>query len=478
MQGRSLLVEAQNLAAAGRLRQAEALYRSALMADELLAEARSGLAAVIAASGRPQEALGEFERAITLSPDDAQLLNNFGAALTTLERTDEAIRAFEQAVQLDPDYAAAWHNLGLGLTAAGRSQEALRALERAVQLAPLRGEFHRSLALAAPFTVDDRRLAAAEAALRSPGLAGADLQELHFALGKAYGDLGKAAESLDHFLVGNAMVRSRLAYDEAGTLGQLARLEEVFTPELLARAPAGGQAGPVFIVGMPRSGTTLVEQMLAGHPSVHGAGERVDLPRIVAELGPAYPDAAPSLDEADWRAVGERYLAGVRPSAPGAGRITDKMPGNYRHLGLIALALPGAKVVHVRRGAADTCLSCFETLFRGAQPYSYDLAELGRYYLAYDRLMAHWRRSLPQGLMYELAYEDLVAEPEPVLRRLLTFLGLAWAPACLRPHETARSVTTASAVQVRRPIYGTSVGRWRAPGATLTPLLEALGIAT
>ena len=273
---RGQLEEAQRLAAAGRFRDAEALYCSALAAAES-APARSGLAAVIAASGRPQEALDQFERAIALAPGDPHTLNNFGAALATLERTEEAIRAFEQAVRLDSAYAAAWHNLGLGLTTIGRAQDALHALGKAVGLAPRRGEYHRSLALAAPFRPGDPRLAAAEAAFALPGLAGTDKLELHFALGKAYGDLGRADESLDHYLAGNAMVRSRLAYDEASTLRRLAGIEQVFSAGLLAGAPAVGEAGPIFIVGMPRSGTTLVEQMLASHPAVHGGGERIEL---------------------------------------------------------------------------------------------------------------------------------------------------------------------------------------------------------
>ena len=465
------LEEARRLAAAGRFREAEALYRSALAADGS-AQAHAGLAVAIAASGRPHEAIGEFERSIALAPGDPQTLNNYGAALATLGRTEEAIPAFEQAVKLDSTYAAAWHNLGLGLTAMGRAQDALRALGQAVNLAPARGEYHRSLALAAPIRVGDPRLVAAEAAFATPGIARTDQLELHFALGKGYGDLGRAAESLDHYLAGNAMVRSRLAYDEASTLRRLAGIEKVFSAGLLAGAPPVGSAGPIFIVGMPRSGTTLVEQMLASHPAVHGGGERIELPRIVAALGPAFPGNAAALD---WAAMGRRYLTDVRSLAPDAGRITDKMPGNFRHLGLIAMALPGAKVVHVRRDAADTCLSCFETLFRGAQPYAYDLAELGRYYQAYGQLMAHWRRVLPPGMMTELDYEALVADPEPVLRGLLDFLGLAWDPACLSPHQTPRAIATASAVQVRQPVYTTSVGRWRVHGARLAPLLEALG---
>ncbi len=314
-----------------------------------------------------------------------------------------------------------------------------------------------------------------EAALDAAGLSGQDREHLHYALGKAYEDLGRPDDGLDQFLAGAALVRARTAYDEAATLEGFTHIATVFTQEMMARDEADAAPGPVFIVGMPRSGTTLAEQMLASHPQVHGAGERIDIPRIVAEFGARFPLGARDLGVADWDGIGGRYLSGVWTPRPDALRVIDKMPGNFRYLGLIAMALPGAKIIHVKRDPADTCLSCFATLFRGAQPYSYDLAELGRYYRGYERLMAHWRSALPAGMMTEVAYEDLVADSERELRRLLAFLGLAWAPACLTFHETSRPVATASAAQVRRPLYATSIGRSRTHGSRLDPLLDALG---
>ncbi len=471
---RRLLEEAVREGAAGRLTRAEGLFRSLLARNAASPEAFCGLASVLAAMGREAEALGWFDRALALAPNDAQTLNNYGGALTALERTADAVRAYERAVSQEPRYAAAWHNLGHCLTVEGRLEEARYALQQAVALAPGNGEFHRSLALAAPFRQGDPRLDGMEAALGEPGLSRQDREELHYALGKAYDDLGRPDDSLDQFLAGAALVRARTAYDEAATLEGFSRIAGVFSEQMMARDAADTAPGPVFIVGMPRSGTTLAEQMLASHPQVHGAGERTDLPRIVAELGARFPGGARDLGAADWARIGQRYLSGVRAPRPDALRIIDKMPGNFRYLGLIALALPGAKVIHVRRDPADTCLSCFTTLFRGAQPYSYDLAELGRYYRAYEGLMEHWRGALPAGIMTEVAYEDLVAGPERELRRLLAFLDLEWDPACLTFHKTSRSVMTASAAQVRRPLYATSVGRWRAHGPRLAPLLGAL----
>jgi hypothetical protein len=230
---------------------------------------------------------------------------------------------------------------------------------------------------------------------------------------------------------------------------------------------------PVFILGMPRSGTTLVEQMLASHPQVHGAGELSDFTAAVAGLDG--PDGVPAdIGGAELRRIGARYVARVRPLAPGALRITDKMPANFRFAGLIHLALPNARIIHLRRDPVDTCLSCFSILFGGDQPHTYDLGELGRYYRAYQRLMEHWRAVLPLGVMLEVQYEALVGDFEPQARRIVAHCGLEWDDACLDFYKTQRPVHTASAVQVRRPVYQTSVGRWRPPEDLLRPLLDAL----
>ncbi|MGH7030610.1 MAG: sulfotransferase family protein [Stellaceae bacterium] len=233
---------------------------------------------------------------------------------------------------------------------------------------------------------------------------------------------------------------------------------------------------PVFIVGMPRSGTTLVEQMLASHPEVHGAGELGEIERAVAALGG--PDGVPAdIGGAELRRLGASYLAKVTALAPGATRITDKMPANFRYAGLIHLALPNARIIHLSRDPVDTCLSCFSILFGGDQPFTYDLGELGRYYRAYQRLMAHWRAVLPAGVMLEVRYEALVGDFEQEARRIVAHCGLRWNAACLDFHNTRRPVHTASSVQVRRPLYRSSVGRWRPAEEVLRPLLDALAEA-
>jgi hypothetical protein len=236
---------------------------------------------------------------------------------------------------------------------------------------------------------------------------------------------------------------------------------------------------PIFILGMPRSGSTLVEQILASHPEVHGAGEceafnslaeSVHLP----DRRPLLPDAIAALSDAGLRQLGRSYAESLRARAPQARRITDKTLSNYLYAGLIHLALPQARIIHTRRDAVDTCLSCFSQLFNGYHPYAYDLAELGRYWRGYDRLMAHWRVVLPAGVMLELQYEELVGDLEGQARRLLRHCGLAWDEACLDFHNSSRPVHTASVAQVRQPIYRGSVRKAQAYGALLQPLLEAL----
>jgi hypothetical protein len=238
---------------------------------------------------------------------------------------------------------------------------------------------------------------------------------------------------------------------------------------------------PLFILGMPRSGTTLVEQILASHSEVFGAGELRTFERSVGGLdGPdgapaSFPEGVASLSAEQFRRLGAIYVEGVAPMAS-AQRITDKMPLNFLFIGLIHLALPNARIIHTRRDPVDTCLSCFSTLFTGEHRVAYELGELGRYYRAYERLMAHWRGVLPMGVMLEVTYEDLVADFDREARRIVAHCGLEWEDACFDFHLTRRPVRTASAAQVRQPIYKSSVGRWRPYKHLLRPLLEALAV--
>jgi Sulfotransferase family len=273
-----------------------------------------------------------------------------------------------------------------------------------------------------------------------------------------------------------------VTYDEAAAFALFDRIEATFTPALIRAKSGGGDQTktPIFVIGMPRSGTTLVEQILASHPAVHGAGELKTLNDVVHSVRDAagnalpYPESVPALDGAALRQIGRHYLAEVMKLAPAGKRVTDKMPSNYYLVGLIHLALPNAKIVHCMRDPIDTCVSCFSKLFTGEQVHTYDLVELGRYYRRYERLMAHWRRVLPKGRILDMCYEDVVADLEAQARRLIDHCELPWDDRCLDFHKTDRPVRTASATQVRRPIYNSAIGRWRVYQEELKPLLAAL----
>ncbi|HTN93507.1 MAG TPA: sulfotransferase, partial [Gallionella sp.] len=306
---------------------------------------------------------------------------------------------------------------------------------------------------------------------------------LHFALGKCYDDTGDYAKAFPHFMAGCKMKRAKLAYDPANAERQFAGLMEIFDRAALERLRGAGDpsALPVFVLGMPRSGTTLTEQIIASHPDVHGAGELHDLLRIaernIAGMTTAipFPDNLRALDRQTLAAWGAEYAAGLKQRAPEAERITDKMPANYFAVGLIHLMLPNAKIIHVNRNPVDTCLSCYTRLFNRKQEHTYDLAELGRYYVQYARLMQHWRNVLPAGAFLDVKYEDIVADQEAQARKLIAYCGLEWNEACLDFHNTKRSIRTASVTQVRQPIYTSSVERWRHYEEFLGPLLDALG---
>ncbi len=464
-------------------RKAEAVagYETAIAQAPGLSEAYSNLGSVLVALGRHEEAIARLRQALALDGNSAEAHCNLGTALLATGRRDEAMGHYGRALGLKPDFAEAHIGRGNLLQELGRIDEARQAFETAIDVAPRHTTAYHSLIDTKRFAPDDPHLAAMESLAKDMSSFGTQERlELHFALGKALADAGRYDESHHHFLRGNALKRSTFSYDEPATLEFLGHLKAKFTRAVIdsQRGPGHPSPVPIFIVGMPRSGTTLVEQILAGHPQVFAAGEL----RVVAESIKAIPgfeaaldNPAPGLDPALLRELGERYAARLAALAPGAAHVTDKMPANYRFLGPIHLALPQARIVHVRRNPVDTCLSCFTRLFTYDQRFCYELGELGRYYRAYHDLMAHWHAVLPEATLIEVKYEDVVDDLEGQARRLMAHCGLDWDDSCLEFHRAQRPVRTASAAQVRQPLYRTSIGRWRAYGASLEPLLEALG---
>jgi len=442
-------------------------------------EIRADLGSALIRCGRFREAAAAFNAVLALNPASVQALCGLGEALGGLDRHEDAAAHFARALALAPGIALLHYNYGSALAFLGRSEEARRAFARAAALDPAVPSYRYAAMATKKTAPDDPHLQALEAmVVHAERYPAAEQAELHMALAKAYDDLEAYSRAFEHLKQGNAIKRSLVAYDEEKELAAMKAVAAVFGKEFLAARAGQGDPSPlpIFIVGMPRSGTSLVEQILASHPAVYGAGERTDLPDLVGagEAGADFPSNVAGLTLEALRHLGERIVAKLSALAPKATHVTDKLPGNFLYIGLIRLMLPRARIVHVRRNALDTCFSCFTKLFDGNVPYTYDLGELGRYYRAYAALMAHWRAVLPEGAMVEIDYEALVADFEPQTRRLLAACGLDWDARCLDFHKTRRNVRTASTFQVRQPLYQSAVGRAAGYEAWLAPLRAAL----
>ena len=502
------------LTAQGQYDQAAAEARLAIELSPRLADAYLNLADVEAARHRHGAALQALAALQAFAPHHPAGLVARAKALKQLERTDGALACARQAVALTPRSAEARHALAEALQALGQTDEALAAFELAATLPGAVAEealvgratlllesgqkdaamaaFDRALerfpgsvralasrADAKTFQPGDPDVAAMEALLaegeRRPL---PDRTSAHFALGKAYLDMKDAARAFPHLHAANRQKRATFHYDSAATDRWMRSIASTFTPELMARLQGMGAASelPVFIVGMPRSGTTLVEQILSSHSQVTGAGELSAMRRVVEAHG-TLPDMLHTLSADDAQRMGHAYLNHIEPLAQGRLRLVDKMPGNFLYAGLIPLILPGARIVHCRRDPVDTCLSCYTKQFGGEQQFAYDLTELGQFYTYYQRLMAHWAEVLPADRFIEVDYESVVDNLDGEARRLIDFLGVPWEDTCLQFHTNRRVVRTASVNQVRQPIYKTSKGRWQPYAEHLRPLLDALGVA-
>jgi tetratricopeptide (TPR) repeat protein len=479
----NLCNEAFKQHAAGEFAQAVALYERILSLKPDQADIHNNLGHALAALGRPIPATIAFAHAVALKPDFPQALCNWGLALTDLERLDEAEAKYRLAIEVDPRFAGAYNNLGLLLKATGRLTEAKRAFKQAIAIAPKDFSIYHNLAAVRPFAAGDRYLTALEMAAKNPSaLSPTDQMHLHFTLAKANDNLDRSEYAFAHLMKANWLKRRQIAYDEAATLGRMNRLRETISRDFIRARQGVGErsAVPVFIVGMTRSGTTLIEQILASHPQVHGAGEHPLLDQVAGSIQklipgpPAFPDMMLHMSAADFQALGSLYLDSMMERSASALRITDKMTLNFLFVGLIHLALPDAAIIHAVRDPADTCLSCFSTHFSNGNEHTYELAELGRYYRHYRDLMTHWHDVLPPGRILDVRYEELVADVEKVARRVISHCGLDWDPRCLDFHRTERPVRTASAAQVRKPIYKHSVERWRKYEAFIGPLLAEL----
>lgn len=428
---------------------------------------------------RLDEALADAERAASLQPENAEITGTLGSVLLALGRFDEAIACYDRALALPSairarlllSRAMAWQENG-------RAEEALRLLDELVAEFPDSVAAWHTRADLVKFRPGDPAIARMEELVGAGGVqSNADRISMHFALGKAYLDTGDSDRAFAHLDRGNAMKRAITRYDPDATAQWMESLADAFPPDLFEKL--GGQGAqssmPIFVLGMPRSGTTLIEQILASHSQIHGAGELKALSMIVEQAG-GMPAGTAGLTGERLAELGNAYLAKVAPLAQGKARVVDKMPANFLHAGLIHLILPNARIIHARRDPVDTCLSCYSKLFGGEQAFTYDQAELGRFYRSYQSLMAHWRAVLPPSCLLEVDYERVIEDLEGEARRILDFLDLPWEPDCLEFHRTKRPVRTSSVNQVRQQVYKTSAGRWRQHAANLKPLLQALDL--
>jgi tetratricopeptide (TPR) repeat protein len=477
------------LCATRRFDEAAEVYRELVRSEPDSVPALLNLGKVLNALGAYEEAVAVLQRATALAPGDAKVLDQLSAALHGLgeakgamSRHDEAATQFERAIALAPNFALAHFNRGTALTYLGRKTEAAEAFARAAQLEPANPAFRRALLGVERVSSGNEHLKVLEALMAgATKLDPAEQVATHFALAKAYDETGDYSLAFDALQRANAAKRSSSRYDIERDLARFRAIAAEFTAGFLATHTDAGVPShlPVFIIGMPRSGTTLIEQILASHPTVFGAGEQSILPDLInaGRAGRDFPADVSTLGGDEWREFGELYVERLGAIAPQAARITDKLPLNFQLVGLIRMALPHARIVHVTRDPMDTCFSCYSILFDDDLDFTCDLTDLGRYYRGYRDLMDHWRSVLPRGAMLEIRYESLVVNLESEARRLIEYCGLNWDARCLAFHETTRPVETASALQVRQPMYSTSVGRAVHYAPWLEPLRRALGDA-
>jgi len=439
-----------------------------------LTEAWFRAGALVYELGHRDEAIGCFRRAAATGGKTSFGRLGKARALLAEDRNQEAEQVLRQTLERDPGNAMAHDLLGNLLSELGRFDEARESFQRAITIAPLLAGCYYDLVRCRPVTSDDDGLVQRmEAALSTPGLDAAQRLRIHLAIGKAADDLGDYALAMQHFDAADAVRRATASFDSAAFSIETDRLIARCTPELIARAPELGSsdATPVLILGMPRSGTTLVEQIVSMHPEV-GAGDELN---FWNERGAVWHRSGagnemPVVTKEFLGKAAAEYLDVLRTIAPTAARVTDKMPFNFLWAGLIHVAFPRAIIIHCRRAAVDTALSIHQTHFHPGLAFPTGGDELVAYFRSYQRLTDHWRSVLPADRFLEVDYEELTRSPEPVIRRIIAACGLEWHDACLRPESNPRAVRTPSKWQTRQPIYRTSVARWRRYEPWLGPL--------
>jgi tetratricopeptide (TPR) repeat protein len=469
-------------------RDAEKLARHALQLAPGFDYARSTLAAALDLLGLPAEALEELNRISGPVADDDETIALRAAILGRLGENEGAAQLFRELARRQPQTSGIWLNIGDHLRVVDDEPGAVEAYRRELELSPTNGEAWWSLANIKTFAFTDEDIASMDAALGSEGLSDVNRSQLHFALGKALEDRARDDAAFEHYRHGNAIRAADAHYEARASTELVEGMERLFTADFVSqRRDQGCKAkDPIFIVGLTRSGSTLIEQILASHSLVEGTGELPDVILLAKELEQStpggaivgwrnYPEILREPDAANLKRLGESYLERTRiQRRSDRPFFTDKMPNNWFHVGFIRLMLPNARIIDARRHPLACGFSNFRQHYAAGQEFTYDLKHFGAYYADYVRLMAHFDRVAP-GSIHRLIYERLLIDPEAEIRRLLEFLDLPFEEACLRFYETKRSVRTVSAEQVRRPIDASGINHWKRFERWLDPLKHALG---
>ena len=483
------------------------MTHKAILIDGSIAEYHRDLAEILSVAGKPKDAMIVIERALKINVNDPKSHYIAGIALSALGERPKSIEAYKKAVELNPKFGLAYNNLGSALESSGDVASAKEAYAEAVEINQTHAEAQNNLAailisegdvegatkhleaaiVARPkfidphynlstiknYTDDDVHIVQMEMiAQNTSGLPMDARIRLCFALGKAYEDAGKYEQSFDMYGAANKAKRKTFKYNEERAIETGEEIKSSFDKAYLKGLKKSKKDDPlpIFVVGMPRSGSTLIEQILCSHDDIHGAGEVIFLTQAIQKRCNKFPAGVADLTDADISAISEEYLAQLKALAPGAKRIVDKMPSNFYYVGLIAKIFPGAHIINTARHPLDSCLSNYSRLFNHTMEFAYDLEELGRYYNRYQDLITHWHKVLPKKTLLDVHYEKVVADLEKEARNLIDFVGLDWQDSCLEFYNNKRTVHTASVTQVRQPIYKSSVKRWEKFGTALDPL--------
>ncbi len=473
---------AQLAARVGRYKDSEVLLRRALELAPDFTVARSNLAGILYRQNRFPEAVETLDQVLHVEGDHVPSRNLKAAALGRIGDYDEALELYGELTQRFPDTAKLWMSQGHLLKTVGRHDDSISAYRQALEIEPTLGEIWWSLANLKTVKFDDADLRAMQAALATPDLSDEDHFHLDFALGKAFDDRQEPERAFSHYAAANSLRRKSLEYDSAAIADHVDRIIKQFTPEFLEERDVQGFEAPdaIFILGMPRAGSTLIEQILASHSAVEGTMELPDMPAIAMREGRGGSSAGWVNMIADvspnrLAELGDEFIERTRiQRKTGKPYFIDKLPNNWIYTGLIHLILPNAKIIDARRHPLDCCFSNFRQHFAKGQAFSYNLNDMGRYYSDYVRLMAHFDALLPDRV-HRVIHEELVENPEAEVQRLLNYLGLPFEDACLKFYENSRAVRTASSEQVRRPLNRDGMDQWRPYEAWLAPLKDALG---